>query len=58
MSRKKQQDPTAVTRNPYWAARVRHHLRKGRDAADIVVRENIPSSVVTQLIKEINEHQS
>lgn len=46
---------TVCNKNPYWASRVRHHLSKGRDAADIVVRENIPASIVTKLIEEIHD---
>lgn len=33
--------------------RVRHHLAKGRDAADIAVREYLPASKVVEIIKSL-----
>lgn len=51
-----------VIKNSRWLAsqrkgglanRVREHLARGRDAADIVVRERLPASVVVRLIEQV-----
>ena len=35
------------------AKRIQHHLDKGRDAADIVIREGIPASIITAEIAKL-----
>jgi len=41
------------TRTDGLKARIRHHLTRGRDVSDIVVRERAQSSIVLKLIQEI-----
>lgn len=33
--------------------RIAHHLSRGRDAADIAIRENVPVSIVVKLVEEL-----